>query len=438
MSARGVVKGLAGAVALLLVYPLAAYADNVHPDGDISVEGTDIKLDACVLPSVEVAGKVGIKRTGNENFVPGERLSVRYETPSQIRVTGPDMVTVPLDYEDKGNGNESTFFFDIKTQVLAGAAEGRNQKVSISVVGDKYTAKNPGSYEVSWNCVGGFKDTTPPTLTLPADITVEATSSAGANVSFEVKATDGEGDATVSVPVTCSTPEGPATSGDVFPLGTTTVTCSATDAAGNTATGSFTVTVEDTTAPEIGVLPDITTQATSAAGAQVEFGPFTAHDVVDGEVAVTCGPTSGSVFPLGETTVECTATDAAGNSSTADFMVKVVVGWGGFLQPLNPGGPATFKLNSTIPVKFQLAGASAGITDLDARLYVQPVGGGDEWFDAISTSKATTGNAFRWDADGGFYIFNLNTKEIGKAGKYVLRVDLGDGVPHTIQVEIRK
>jgi hypothetical protein len=115
-----------------------------------------------------------------------------------------------------------------------------------------------------------------------------------------------------------------------------------------------------------------------------------------------------------------------------------MVGWGGFLQPLNPGGPASFKLNSTIPVKFRLAGASAGITNLDARLYVQPVGGGDKWFDAISTSKATTGNAFRWDADGGFYIFNLNTKEIGKPGMYVLRVDLGAGVPHTIQVEIRK
>ena len=38
-------------------------------------------------------------------------------------------------------------------------------------------------------------------------------------------------------------------SGATFPLGTTTVTCTATDAHGNTATGSLTVTVHDTTPP---------------------------------------------------------------------------------------------------------------------------------------------------------------------------------------------
>ena len=56
-----------------------------------------------------------------------------------------------------------------------------------------------------------------------------------------------------------------ADSGDTFPFGETTVTVSATDAAGNEATKTFKITVVDTTAPEIsGVPKDMTLEATSA------------------------------------------------------------------------------------------------------------------------------------------------------------------------------
>ena len=87
---------------------------------------------------------------------------------------------------------------------------------------------------------GTTADTTPPSLTLPANITTEATGPSGARVFYAASATDL---VDVSVAVTCT----PA-SGSTFPLdATTTVNCSATDAAGNTATGSFTVNVIDTT-----------------------------------------------------------------------------------------------------------------------------------------------------------------------------------------------
>src|SRR6185436_6712518 len=54
-----------------------------------------------------------------------------------------------------------------------------------------------------------------------------------------------------SVAVTCKIGATTITSPRTFPLGTTTVDCTATDAAGNEATGSFTVTVRDTTGPTI-------------------------------------------------------------------------------------------------------------------------------------------------------------------------------------------
>src|SRR5581483_2084964 len=112
-----------------------------------------------------------------------------------------------------------------------------NYTVVATVVDANYTGGTTGSLTI--------KDTTPPVLTLPGNITAEATSAAGAIVTFSGSATD---NVDGSAPVTFSPP-----SGSTFPLGTTTVTATATDHAGNTAHGSFTVTVRDTTPPVISV-----------------------------------------------------------------------------------------------------------------------------------------------------------------------------------------
>jgi uncharacterized protein YjbI with pentapeptide repeats len=105
-------------------------------------------------------------------------------------------------------------------------------------------------------------------------------------------------------------------------LGATKVDCSATDKAGNKATGSFTVTVQDITPPALKLPADITTEATSASGAAVTY-EASAFDAVNGSVVVTCTPASGSTFPLGATKVDCSATDKAGNKATGSFTVTV-------------------------------------------------------------------------------------------------------------------
>ncbi|MBI4322298.1 MAG: HYR domain-containing protein [Chloroflexi bacterium] len=160
-------------------------------------------------------------------------------------------------------------------------------------------------------------DTTPPAITVPGPITAEATGPAGASVTFSVSAVDlVDGNR----PVTCS----PA-SGSTFPLGTTTVSCSASDLAGNTSSSSFTVTVQDTAPPVISGIPaNITVEATGASGAIANWPAPTASDVVDGNRTVTCSPASGSTFALGTTTVNCSASDTRGNTSSASFSVTVV------------------------------------------------------------------------------------------------------------------
>ncbi|HET6404118.1 MAG TPA: HYR domain-containing protein [Candidatus Thermoplasmatota archaeon] len=150
------------------------------------------------------------------------------------------------------------------------------------------------------------------------DLSAEATGPTGAIVSFAAPATydavDGAGVATCS----------PA-SGSLFPLGETTVTCTATDAAGNEATAvTFVVTVVDTTGPSIDAMADDVVEATSALGATYVYAAPATFDIVDGAGVASCLPASGSVFALGETTVTCSATDAAGNAADAvTFTVTV-------------------------------------------------------------------------------------------------------------------
>jgi hypothetical protein len=192
------------------------------------------------------------------------------------------------------------------------------------------------------------EDTTPPTLTVPEDIVVQATSTEGAQVTFRVTAEDNvDGTATLDeentltqddvggdIIISCDPP-----SGSEFPVGETVVECTATDAAGNTATASFTVTVQDTTPPTLTVPEDITREATSSDGAVVAF-EVTAQDNVDGtatldennmltqddvggDITISCTPQSGSTFSIGTTTVNCEATDAAGNTARNSFTVTV-------------------------------------------------------------------------------------------------------------------
>jgi hypothetical protein len=158
------------------------------------------------------------------------------------------------------------------------------------------------------------QDTTPPVITVPANITAEATSASGAAVTYTATAVDLFG---VSVTTSCA----PA-SGSTFAIGTTTVTCSATDSHNNQSSRSFTVTVQDTTPPTITVPASITLAATSANGAVATYAP-TANDTVDGSVSVTCVPASGSTFPIGATTVSCSAMDSHGNQSHGSFTVTV-------------------------------------------------------------------------------------------------------------------
>ncbi|MEP6260621.1 MAG: HYR domain-containing protein, partial [Gillisia sp.] len=160
-----------------------------------------------------------------------------------------------------------------------------------------------------------------PTISCPANINMNVDAGiCGAVVEFEMPvANDNSGNVTVTQTA------GPA-SGEVFPVGTTTVSFTATDEAGNTATCSFTVTVNDNEAPVFNSVSDITVNVDAGiCGATVNYEVPTASDnCVGTEVTLTEGLASGSEFPVGTTTVTYTATDAAGNTVSVSFTVTVI------------------------------------------------------------------------------------------------------------------
>ena len=188
-------------------------------------------------------------------------------------------------------------------------------------------------------------DTVAPSLVVPGAITAEATGPSGALVSFAVSATD---DLDPDVAVSCSVP-----TPSLFPIGSTLVSCTAEDAAGNTSTGAFSVVVEDTTAPVMGpvsvsastlwpanhkmVAISVSAFATDAVGAACAVsavassepdnglgdGDTTGDSAITGALAVSLraersGTGDGRIY-----TITVTCRDAAGNATTDTAEVAV-------------------------------------------------------------------------------------------------------------------
>ena len=160
-------------------------------------------------------------------------------------------------------------------------------------------------------------DTTPPTITAPVNIVLEATAKLTVLSSLGTPVVSDDMD---------SDPHITNDAHSAFPVGVTIITWTATDDAGNSANDTQTVTIRDTTPPVLSDIPsNISTTTTSASGARVTFTIPTATDVVDGTVTVKSSHASGSLFSRGPTTITFTATDAAGNTAAHYMSVFVIV-----------------------------------------------------------------------------------------------------------------
>jgi hypothetical protein len=305
-----------------------------------------------------------------------------------VRDTTPPVVTVPANQTleaTSASGAPATFaasatdIVDGTDPVTCVPASGSTFAIGTTTVNcsamDAHGNKATGSFTVT------VVDKTPPVVTVPANITAEATGAIGAAVTFSASASDVVDGA---VATTCT----PA-SGSTFGLTTTTVTCSATDAHGNTGSGSFTVKVVDATPPALTLPANITTVATSLSGATVTYSA-SAKDLVDGAVPIACAPPSGSAFPIGTTSVSCSATDAHGNKATGGFTITVQLRYGFIgVQNLPPPAGKTFNSGSSVPLKWQFTVGGVAVDSTNANPKITIVGPVTQTFTPGAPGKST-------------------------------------------------
>jgi hypothetical protein len=265
--------------------------------------------DTTVSCSVTDSG--GLTATGSFHVV------VRDTTPPTLANVPGDVsavTNVPTGMAVSYPSPTASDIVDASPTVVCSPASGSNFAVGDTPVTCTATDQSGNATSASFNVHVHLN--APPVMSLPADMRVEGNQTGGANVTYNVAATDAE-DGTL-------TPTCDHASGSFFALGSTPVSCSVGDSNGLTTTGSFAITVVDTTAPTLSNVPaGVTVGTNDPAGAAVSYTAPTATDAVDPNPTIVCSPLSGSTFPVGNTTVTCTATDASGNASTATFLVSV-------------------------------------------------------------------------------------------------------------------
>ena len=157
------------------------------------------------------------------------------------------------------------------------------------------------------------RDNMAPQITCPEDITVSTDAeTCGAIVDFEALVAE-------NCDYTLVYSHEP---GNEFPVGTTEVTVTATDASGNANSCAFTITVVDDVAPVVECPQDIVVRLEE--GASTAVVEFTAVASDNCDFTVTYSHESGSEFPLGTTNIVVTATDMAGNSTECSFDINVL------------------------------------------------------------------------------------------------------------------
>lgn len=335
--------GAVSAVAPIVTFPIGTHTVTLTvSDGQVSSEDTmQVTVQDTTAPAITCPANLAFEATSSAGAV------VNY-----LPATATDIVSTPAIAYSQASG---TVFQLGMTTVIVTATDAAGNSASCP-------------FDVA------VQDTVPPVVTPPANLTIEATG-------IDTLVAIGMATATDAVGIVSITSDAPAS----FHLGTTIITWTATDAAGNRGTALQTVTVADTTPPVLSGLADQVLEASSPDGATAVFN-VTASDIVDLAPVVICSRTSGSTFAPGTTSVECSASDFSGNTATGRFVISV----GDTAPPvIVPPSDITVLLNTSatdpIITAFMTGGRASDTVDRDVAVTVS----GPTSFDTVGLKVFT-------------------------------------------------
>ena len=234
---------------------------------------------------------------------------------SIIDSTAPELMTpANIIQEAEDMASNSVILGDAQSSDIIGVLAIENDAPEVFPFGETivtWTATDTSGNSISSTQLVTIVDTIAPSITAPESIIVEAISEQENVVVLENSIVE---DISEIDSITNDAPE-------VFPLGETTVTWTATDTSGNSASDTQLVTVVDTTAPNITQLEDITVDATSATSNQIELVLPTVDDAISDVTITNDAP---DVYPFGETIITWSAEDESGNLSYTNQKIIVV------------------------------------------------------------------------------------------------------------------
>ncbi|MCA1593802.1 MAG: HYR domain-containing protein [Acidobacteria bacterium] len=247
-------------------------------------------------------------------------------TSSTCMLTCPQSITITED--PAGSGTAVVTFADPTTSGSCGTVTYDHPSGSTFNLGTTpVTATATGGGSCSFNVtVNTAADTEPPVISCPDSITQDAPANSCA-VTLDpgtATATDDRPGVTVSG----SRSDGLNLTTNPYPVGTTTITWTATDAAGNTAQCQQTVTIRDVTPPTAQAPAPETISANDSCDAQVpdfKSSVGASDNCTEAEsLTITQSPAAGTSIVLGSTTpVTITVTDASNNSTSVSTTVTV-------------------------------------------------------------------------------------------------------------------
>jgi HYR domain/Secretion system C-terminal sorting domain len=333
-----------GAACAKVIFDLPTATDNCDPSPKIRVENAS---GSCFEGGTKEVWCWATDKSGNESICSFKVTVLARPDKTPPTIQCPKDITISVGcLETCGKATfdlpSATDNCDANPKVTSNKQSGDCFPIGTTEVTCTAVDKSGNQSSCSFKVIVKTNDVTPPVISnCPKDIDLYVDCGLPCTSLMARMTPDAKDDCDPNPKVWCEVDGKPADMRTCFPLGKTTVTCYAQDAAGNKSSCSYSV---NTKVKDDYIAPTITCPANmmvSLSSADTKLNKMcrtvdftvTASDNCGPNPAVTCSVFNGTsetnvsatyCYPMGKTRVRCTATDKAGNTASCIFFLTVM------------------------------------------------------------------------------------------------------------------